>query len=86
MFKMFDFECKGCDWEFEELVCPNEAAVCPNCRSKDTTQVIRSIPKTFETIRATTLTSKKYKAGYVDQYNRPATKISSAVPRSYSAS
>lgn len=81
MYKMLDFECNNCHEPFEALAEKTEIPGCPLCGSPDTWKTaVRSIGRPFEVIQATTLTSKKYKAGYVAEYKRPGTKIQVSVP------
>ena len=80
MRKMFDYGCACCGHQFEALVQDDEAVECPECR--ETPAVRRTTGgHIFTVITATSLTSKKYKAGYVHKYQkRPAEKIYSQVP------
>jgi putative FmdB family regulatory protein len=80
MLMMFDFECTSCDTPFEALAGSDERPPCKNCGSTVTIRVVSSFARPFEVIRATTLTSKQYKAGYVHEYKRPKEKISVSVP------
>jgi hypothetical protein len=75
---MFDYRCNniGC-----EKTAVDEEQVCPSCGSPGAVRCLTG-GVTFTTIKATTNTSKRYKAGYVHKYqNRPAEKISVSVPR-----
>jgi len=78
MLKLFDFVCDECGSKFEELT-EVVGVPCPECGTI-TTHVAPNCAKSFETIRATSLTSKTYKAGWAHLRNRPATKIQSQVP------
>ena len=70
----YDFECDACGLTYEDLVKSDELSPCPTCKKPN--KHLMPATHTFTTIVATTLTSKKFKAGYQHQYvNRPATKI-----------
>jgi hypothetical protein len=75
--KLNDYECPECGDVHEVLVHTgggeDNDTKCPKC---DVPMVaLTGATHTFTTIVATTLTSKKHKAGYAHKYvNRPATK------------
>ena len=80
MFKMFDFICPACDHQFDALVRDDTDVACPECHESPATKRL-SGGHLFTVIKATTLTSKKYKAGYQHSHiDRPKEKISSQVP------
>lgn len=80
MRKMRDYSCNTCDNNFEALVEDDETVYCPKCDFGPAKR-IPSGGHLFTTIKATTLTSKKYKAGYQHSHtNRPKEKISVQVP------
>jgi putative FmdB family regulatory protein len=80
MFKMFDFICPACDHKFDALVRDDAEISCPECHESPATKRL-SGGHLFTVIKATTLTSKKYKAGYQHSHiDRPKEKISSQVP------
>lgn len=80
MRKMFDFSCAPCGHQFEALVQDDEEVTCPECHEGPATRRL-SGGHQFVVIKATTLTSKKYKAGYQHSHtDRPKEKISSQVP------
>jgi len=80
MRKMFDYGCEVCGHQFEALVEGDEPENCPECHEGPATRRATG-GHSFTVITATTLTSKKYKAGYVHNYQkRPAEKISVQVP------
>ena len=80
MLKMFDFLCPVCDHKFDSLVEGDSEVECPECHESPATKCL-SGGHQFVVIKATTLTSKKYKAGYQHSHiDRPKTKISSQVP------
>jgi hypothetical protein len=80
MFKLFDFICPACAHQFDALVTDGCVVDCPECHASPATRRL-SGGHLFTTIKATTLTSKKYKAGYQHSHtNRPKEKISSQVP------
>ena len=82
MLKIFDFMCNDCETPFESLAETDEVPPCPECGSKNTVKtVLRSFPKAFEVIRATTYTSAPYTAGGIHKAKRPAEKIQVSVPR-----
>jgi putative FmdB family regulatory protein len=77
---MFDFGCESCGHQFEALVQDGETVECPECHVTPATKRTTG-GRIFTVIKATTLTSKKYKAGYQHSHtNRPKEKISSQVP------
>lgn len=83
MFKMLDFHCNACASDFEALAESDERPPCKACGSGDTARTPpRAIGRPFEVIKATTRTSRRFKAGYIHQYNRPKEKISVSVPAS----
>lgn len=79
---LYDFACNRCQTSFEAIR-PASAAP-PPCEACGAEDVVRFMPapKSFNTIVATTPTSRRYKAGYAHLYNRPKEKISVAVPAS----
>jgi putative FmdB family regulatory protein len=79
VLKLFNFACRSCRHTFEDLV--DESSL-PRCRSCGSTEADRTpgIASPFQVIRTTSLTSKRFKAGYVHLYNRPAEKRSVQVP------
>jgi len=80
MLKSFDFICPACDHKFDALVRDEDPTECPVCHESPATKRL-SGGHLFTTIKATTLTSKKYKAGYQHSHvDRPKEKISSQVP------
>lgn len=80
MRKMYDYSCKKCSLQFEALVEGEDAVECPNCNASPATRRT-SGGHIFTVIKATSLTSKKYKAGYQHSHtNRPKEKISVQVP------
>jgi putative FmdB family regulatory protein len=80
MLKMFDFNCPACNHNFDALAREGDATECPSCHESPATKRM-SGGHTFTVIKATTLTSKKYKAGYQHSHiDRPKEKISSQVP------
>ncbi len=80
MYKYFDFICPACEHKFDALVKDDAAIACPECHESPATKRL-SGGHLFTTIKATTLTSKRYKAGYQHSHtNRPKEKISSQVP------
>lgn len=79
MYKLHNFQCNTCGKLFEDLVQGVAKAECP-CGSSDT-RLMPAAMKTFSVIQATTPTAKRYKAGYVHRYHRPAEKISVQVPK-----
>ena len=80
MLKMFDYGCPACGHQFETLVREDAEVTCPECQESPATRRPTG-GHLFTTIKATTLTSKKYKAGYQHSHtNRPKEKISSQVP------
>lgn len=82
MRKMYDFDCRACGHLFEALVVEDAVVPCPKCEAAPAERRATG-GHIFTVITATTLTSKKYKAGYVHQFNkRPAEKISVQVPSS----
>lgn len=80
MIKCFDFLCPACEHVFEEFVREDSVVECPECHASPATKRL-SGGHLFTVIKATTLTSKKYKAGYQHSHvDRPKEKISSQVP------
>ncbi len=80
MLKMFDYGCDVCGHQFEALVQEGADVVCPECQESPATRRATG-GHIFTVIKATSLTSKKYKAGHVHNFkNRPAEKISVQVP------
>lgn len=80
MLKYFDFICEPCGHQFDALVRDDTEVECPECHESPATKRL-SGGHLFTVIKATTLTSKKYKAGYQHSHlNRPKEKISSQVP------
>jgi len=80
MLKMFDFICPVCDHKFDALVRDDDETECPSCHESPATRRL-SGGHQFVVIKATTLTSKKYKAGYQHSHtDRPKEKISVQVP------
>lgn len=80
MIKCFDFICPACENVFEEFVREGATVECPECHASPAEKRL-SGGHLFTTIKATTLTSKKYKAGYQHSHiDRPKTKIMSQVP------
>ena len=80
MKKMYDYACE-CGNQFEALLEENEPAICPECPAGGPTTRRPTGGHLFTVIKATTNTSKRYKAGFVHKYkNRPAEKISVQVP------
>jgi putative FmdB family regulatory protein len=80
MLKMFDFICDPCGHQFDALVEGDNSVECPKCHESPATKRL-SGGHQFVVIKATTLTSKKYKAGYQHSHtDRPKEKISSQVP------
>jgi putative FmdB family regulatory protein len=77
---MFDYSCEACGHQFEALVEGENEVECPECEESPATRRL-SGGHQFVVIKATTLTSKKYKAGYQHSHtNRPKEKISVQVP------
>ncbi len=87
MPKMDDFGCLNCGSPFEFMsMGADDKPECPHCGSTGVEKYM-SGGHIFDTIVATSLTSKKYKAGYQHNYvNKPAEKISVSVPRKKGAS
>ena len=81
MRKMFDYQCPVCAYSFEVLADKDDQVECPECHESPAVRRLTG-GRTFTTIQATTNTSKRYKAGYVHQFNRPKEKISVSVPAS----
>jgi len=80
MLKMFDYGCAACGHQFETLVRDDAEVECPECHESPATRRATG-GHIFTVITATSRTSKKYKAGYVHNYQkRPAEKISVQVP------
>ena len=80
MKKMYDYVCE-CGNKFEALVEENEIPICPECHLGGPVSRRTSGGHIFTVIKATTNTSKKYKAGYQHSHtNRPKEKISVQVP------
>lgn len=81
MLKMFDYECNACEERYERLIRElDEKPPCPACNSVDVSRLMAG-GHLFTTIVPTTLTSKRYKAGYAHHFNnKPAEKISVSVP------
>ena len=79
MLKMYDFLCDCCGHQFEHLAREDSQIECPECRESPASRRV-SGGHSFVVIKATTNTSKRYKAGYVHQFNRPKEKISVSVP------
>lgn len=80
MRKMFDYSCDACGHQFEALVEDGAETECPECHEGPANKRL-SGGHQFVVIKATTLTSKKYKAGYQHSHtDRPKEKISSQVP------
>lgn len=80
MIKCFDFLCPACEHVFEAFVGEDAVVECPECHASPATKRL-SGGHLFTVIKATTLTSKKYKAGYQHSHvDRPKEKISSQVP------
>jgi putative FmdB family regulatory protein len=80
MRKMFDYGCESCEHQFEALVTDDEVVACPECHVAPAKRRTTG-GRIFNVIKATTLTSKKYKAGYQHSHtNRPKEKISVQVP------
>lgn len=79
MLKMYDFLCEACGNQFEHLAREDSQIECPECHESPASRRV-SGGHLFTVIKATTNTSKKYKAGYVHQFNRPKEKISVSVP------
>lgn len=76
MLKMYDFLCECCGHQFEHLAREESEIECPECHESPASRRV-SGGHLFTVIKATTNTSKRYKAGYVHKYgNRPAEKIS----------
>lgn len=81
MRKIYDYYCEPCDSTFEGLAEEDAKLPCPECANLSERRVTGG--HLFHVIQATSNTSKRYKAGYVHNYQkRPAEKIYSAVPRS----
>lgn len=77
---MRDFQCRVCAHQFEALVRDDELVACPECHESPADRR-PSGGHLFTVIKATSLTSKKYKAGYQHSHtNRPKEKISVQVP------
>lgn len=77
---MNDYVCSACDHLFEALARDGDPVPCEKCQSTQTSKRATG-GHLFTVIKATTTTSKKYKAGYVHKFqNRPAEKISVQVP------
>lgn len=81
MRKMYDYHCACCDHLFEALAELEENVECPECHESPAERRLTG-GRTFTTIQATTNTSKRFKAGYVHNFNRPKEKISVSVPSS----
>jgi putative FmdB family regulatory protein len=80
MRKLFDYGCAACGHEFEALVEGDNEIECPECHESPATRRATG-GHIFTVITATSLTSKRYKAGYVHNFQkRPAEKISMQVP------
>jgi putative FmdB family regulatory protein len=80
MRKMYDYGCAVCGHQFEAFVDPDTDVECPECHESPAVRRTTG-GHLFTVIKATTLTSKKYKAGYQHSHtNRPKEKISSQVP------
>jgi len=80
MLKMFDYGCAACGHNFEALVRDDADVECPECHESPATRRATG-GHIFTVIKATTTTSKKYKAGYQHSHtNRPKEKISVQVP------
>lgn len=80
MRKMFDYICGSCAHQFEALADEATAVACESCGHAPTDRRV-SGGHLFTVIKATTNTSKRYKAGYVHKFqNRPAEKLSMQVP------
>jgi DNA-directed RNA polymerase subunit RPC12/RpoP len=80
VLKLFNFACSFCLHSFEELVDESSSPRCPSCGSTATERT-PGIASPSRVIRTTSRTSKRFKAGYVHHYNRPAEKRSIQVPR-----
>jgi putative FmdB family regulatory protein len=87
MPKLDDYQCLNCNSSFEFMsMQADEKVECPHCGSPAAEKRVTG-GHVFDTIVATSLTSKKHKAGYVHNYaNKPAEKISVSVPRNKGAS
>lgn len=80
MKKMYDYSCE-CGNQFEALVEEGETPICYECNLGGPVHRRPSGGHIFTVIKATTNTSKKYKAGYQHSHtNRPKEKISVQVP------
>jgi hypothetical protein len=81
MPKLVGYRCRRCTAEFEFLhVAVTEPVMCPACGAGDVEAQLAG-GHCFRVIQATSRTSKKFKAGWVHQYqNRPAEKVSISVP------
>ena len=78
---LFDFRCVDCDTVTEGLVARGCEQI--TCECGGSANRMPCAPHMFQEIVPTTLTSKKYKAGYVHSHgNRPKTpgKIQVSVP------
>ena len=75
MKKLFDHHCVPCDIVFEALAEGESPAPCVNCGEPAPVRVTGG--HTFTVIQATSLTSGRYKAGYIHKFQkRDAEKIS----------
>lgn len=80
MYKMYDYECAVCAHQFEALLPEGAEATCPQCHESPAGRRATG-GHLFTVITPTTLTSKRYKAGYVHKYQkRAAEKTSVQVP------
>ena len=82
MLKLFDFQCRTCGHAYEDLLPDGSRSACKQCGSEETEKA-PGVARPFEVIRATSLTSLRYKAGSIHRFqNRPREKIGIQVPRS----
>lgn len=81
MLKHFDFECLACHAEFDEYVEGADGVPehCPHCLKTEGYKKLPSLWASPTTIIVDYPGSKRLKAGYVHQYNRPAEKKGSQV-------
>jgi hypothetical protein len=81
MLKHFNFECQSCSNEFSDYVegVDGQPEACPACEKSEGFKKLSSGWSSPTTIIVDYPGSKRLKAGYVHQYNRPAEKKGSQV-------
>ena len=64
---LYEYRCRGCDDEFEQLVLHDSTPRCPSCQSTDLERMLSSFGVSSEATRRTNLQSAKRKAAKVQR-------------------